>query len=305
MPAAYLHETVAKRAETLLHNQGIDTTIIKHHQDAFLIGSQGPDPLFFYRILDPFTNFDIMRFGEKIHKTSTGKFLTALVRHAKDNDITMAYVSGWLSHYATDCIFHPYVRAMSHRWDRRRNSIEHGFLEHALDTWIYRKTVQDGVPRQVEALETISESDIHAIASVIVATVRDVFPDQEFEHKHVFDSFRSMNGAIRKLYSPNGKKYRFLSCIEKLFGAHGLVTSHTPPFTLPDNDFINANKTTWYTPDEKKRERIESADELFMMAADRSKKYITVALSYWRDKCKLDTVSSLIGNISYSNGLPL
>ena len=305
MPAAYLHECVAKDAAQLLFDSGMDTTLFSEYEDAYLIGSQGPDPLFFHRILDPFTNFDIMHFGIKIHRTSTGAFLTALVQHAKGDPVAMTYVAGWLSHYATDCTFHPYVNAKTQKETKHKTSIAHGLLEHALDTWIYRKKNPRGVPRQVESFETIKHDEKDTIAKLLVRAAKDVFPDDHFTHKHAMDSFRSMNNIIKKLYSPNGKKLRFLSSAEGLFGIRGLVTSHTPPYELPEDDFINANREPWYSPFEKDRKRCESVEDLLIIATQRSSECIRIATRYWDDRCKLNIVSNALGNVSYGTGVPL
>ena len=107
MPAAYFHEAVARKAFARIGGA-------PQPEAVWILGAQGPDPLFFYRALHPRHNKAVNRMGDTIHSMHTGRFLCQLVRLAKTGgEAAQSYALGFLAHYACDTTLHPFVYAHS------------------------------------------------------------------------------------------------------------------------------------------------------------------------------------------------
>lgn len=87
--------------------------LISKHQQAYYLGTQGPD-LFYYYYTRIFYR-SVRPLGQILHKEKVGKFLSELVyntKHIKNTEqreVATAYLLGYLCHYVVDAYTHPYV----------------------------------------------------------------------------------------------------------------------------------------------------------------------------------------------------
>lgn len=109
MPAMYAHlrfgQEVTKQLPTSLQ------TLIHSYQDAFTIGLQGPDILFFFQ---PYKKNKINQLGNAMHKQTATTFLTYAIAQLEENDSEQAhaYLLGFLCHFILDSACHYYVEDM-------------------------------------------------------------------------------------------------------------------------------------------------------------------------------------------------
>ena len=87
-----------------------DSTI--DERDAFLLGNQGPDPLFFLLINPKMSSWRTL--GSRMHKERTTDLIAALHRFVAmldeyEQPIGNAYAQGFLCHYMLDSMMHPLV----------------------------------------------------------------------------------------------------------------------------------------------------------------------------------------------------
>lgn len=80
--------------------------------DAFLLGNQGPDPLF-YSVVNPCLR-SVHRLGGRMHHERPSELLAAFRRSIdaldeRDRGIGRAYALGFLCHYLLDSTMHPFV----------------------------------------------------------------------------------------------------------------------------------------------------------------------------------------------------
>lgn len=88
-------------------------------------GLLGPDPYLFYRFyLPPFRN-RVNRYSSAMHRTHTGDFLIRLAYRARENGEALAYLCGFLCHYALDSTAHPYINAKAENSGAMHMAIEH------------------------------------------------------------------------------------------------------------------------------------------------------------------------------------
>lgn len=111
MPAIITHDLFGQTAYERLHE-----TIGEGQEEkfAFLLGNQGPDPLFYARANPSISEF--ARFGSQMHSENTN-LLLATFHDAMDTlapeekSVGRAYLLGFLCHYLLDSTVHPFVYA--------------------------------------------------------------------------------------------------------------------------------------------------------------------------------------------------
>lgn len=93
MPAFFTHEIVCERALNRLSPKLIRTI----DRSLYRVGAQGGDPLFFYRTKK-------RSVGVLLHRKNVYALFNALLSFEN-----LSFPLGYLTHYATDTVFHPYV----------------------------------------------------------------------------------------------------------------------------------------------------------------------------------------------------
>lgn len=136
MPAGYAHlrfgNDILKAAPTALKQ------IIYRSKRLFDIGLYGPDPLLFYR---PYLKNKVSDLGSKLHKYTGKHFFTQAVATAKNalNPAAIAYLYGFLCHFALDSCCHPYVE------EKTADGVAHTEIETSFDRFLM---LRDGVDPQ-------------------------------------------------------------------------------------------------------------------------------------------------------------
>ncbi len=138
MPALYAHlrfgEEVAKNLSVPYVN------LIERYPEAFALGTQGPDILFYHH---PIKANEIRKKGTFLHTLSGEEFFLAqaekLLQGANGGDILTenaafaAYVCGFLCHFTLDVFCHPYINEQS------SEAVTHGKIESEFDKYVLRK----------------------------------------------------------------------------------------------------------------------------------------------------------------------
>ena len=120
MAGCITHQLVAEETMLRLPDE-IGRTLQRRYHDYFW-GAQGPDPLFFYRVLQRDNP------GRRLHRAGAS-FLSAMKENAKQTrgGPAAAYALGYLTHCATDILFHPAV------YTRLRSGPRLGFAHQQLE----------------------------------------------------------------------------------------------------------------------------------------------------------------------------
>ena len=144
MPSGITHQLVAEEAEKLLP-EGLQH-IIKKAPDEYYLGCQGPDMFFFYRI----GNKSEYNIGKYLHRYSVAETFRLFARvlageqnprfpalSEDDRTRVFAYILGYITHYATDSTFHPFVYNFMEREDCPKRI--HQLIENDWDVYFLRK----------------------------------------------------------------------------------------------------------------------------------------------------------------------
>ena len=137
MPALYTHARFGEAVIEYLPTPFAEK--LRLHKQAFLLGTQGPDILFYHH---PMKKNDVKAKGVFMHKQAGEVFfLQALKKLETYSDpLTCAegaYVCGFLCHFTLDVVYHPYINA------NVTDTFTHGKIESELDKHFLR---QDGKP---------------------------------------------------------------------------------------------------------------------------------------------------------------
>ena len=111
----------------------------------FFWGCQGPDPLFYRKIL---LGSPLHKLGNRMHSEKTDELFAALSRAVRDlsgdaQEIAAAYFYGFVCHYALDSEIHPYVycRQMQFCTENPKLSASavHSRIESDIDYLLYER----------------------------------------------------------------------------------------------------------------------------------------------------------------------
>ena len=121
MPSVYTHALVARK--TLQSLPRLVTANIKAHLPLYFFGAHGADFCFFYPLP---SGYPARNLGSFLHRK--GGYNAFRVCKALCNDQAIfAYTLGFITHYAADTVFHPYVYATAGNSPLRHSRIEQAF----------------------------------------------------------------------------------------------------------------------------------------------------------------------------------
>lgn len=296
MPASYVHQCVAARAGESLFPHAPE-------RDALLAGAEGPDPLF-YSIMPTPGSPIAPRLGSILHTQKTDDFALALCDACAPSALTRAYACGFLTHYATDTTFHPFVYARSRTPSGGYSSNAHCLLEHQLETLHFRREGHaEGLPVQMAGVAALSDESRMEIARAFSAAISRVFPERAMRPERIKKSFDDAVALCRLLRSEDGKKYQTLGALLRPFRLDFALHAHMMPLTPPDTDIANDSHTPWasiWTPDEV---RTESFDDLFAAACARARELVECAQGYMTGHVSYASLRALHGGNSFDSGL--
>ncbi len=132
MPATYAHRRLGDAVLARLPDQ-LQQQLSPHH-DAWAFGLHGPDPLFFYR---PLKKTPISERGHAMHRAPAAEFFAPaaeLYRSRGERPEDLAYLLGFLCHFALDSVCHPLVSARM-----QEASLSHAEVESQYDYYLLRR----------------------------------------------------------------------------------------------------------------------------------------------------------------------
>ncbi|MDR1358422.1 MAG: zinc dependent phospholipase C family protein [Coriobacteriales bacterium] len=278
MPALLSHHLFGR---ALLARENNRAFLTRDARDAFLLGNQGPDPLF-YAVRTPYL-IGITNLGMRMHhehiKEYLGIWRDMLDRlQIKDHvhEVLRAYVYGFICHYDLDRAVHPLVYAFEEAicsagvegLGPRDHSFVHGQIEADLDVYeLYRltgRTVEEyHIPKQVLYASDAVLSSIDTLYGAAARVFGIAVPRAVLTR-----SVKDMRMTVRLLYSPSGIKRGLLGRAERLLRPHSLlqamshrVDAHT------DVWYANESREPWLHPETRDESR-QSFNELFDATLD-------------------------------------
>ena len=252
MPAVITHDLFAKD----LYNELFESIGgSRDEAEAFLLGNQGPDPLFFIGA-DP-RYWQVRTLGSQLHRQRPAELIVALkesVRElpAAERSVGRAYALGLVGHYTLDSTLHPFVNAQVRAicgagveglTDEDTSEV-HAAIETELDELALTAKRGETVATYNPATATLkgTESMLDTVSRLYTLAVRRacdlVIPSGMF--KSAVHANRAANAA---LCSPSGVKRTLLGAAERLVRSHSMAQAlshraqerHTSAFANEDH----------------------------------------------------------------------
>ena len=237
MPAIYTHHFIAR--ETLRNLPHETQKLIRPYLSVYFFGAQGADFCFFYRFYDTKT----MNLGSFLHRK--GGYDTFKVMQSFANEpLLLAYALGYITHYAADGTFHPYVYATT-----GKSPIRHSRMENALDVH-FQKIFASHYTSTAYFRKKLTKEEEKALFRLYAEIAKQTqFPPLQ---KSAFSRAISLFNAYMPLSSSflRGKPTKLLQTV------------------------LNTEKRVWTYPADPTKQKNDSADELFAKSVRFSEKLI-------------------------------
>ena len=241
----------------------------------FFWGCQGPDPLFYRKIL---LGSPLHKLGNRMHSEKTDELFAALSRAVRDlsgdaQEIAAAYFYGFVCHYALDSQIHPYVYCRQVQFctenPKLSASAVHSRIESDIDYLLYERACHRPItefdPEERYQLSPVEQ----AVLSVMLHAVLKTVYGADVSTHELRRSFAEMTSWESFLYSESRAVYRGAKKAEALLGRGALITGHMK-LERPMWDALNLAHQPWHNlwkPDEI---RTDSVPELFGLARIRA-----------------------------------
>ncbi|WP_077324965.1 zinc dependent phospholipase C family protein [Virgibacillus siamensis] len=259
------------------------------------LGSQGPDPFFYYNFWPWIKNEPVHEIGMALHTEKCGAFLMDLIEKARRCDKQVqAYVFGFVTHHILDRNTHPYIH-----YRAGYAGSNHQKLEVLIDTLMMEKccnlkTWKVPVYKEIDVGANLNKE----ITGLLDGTIQEYYPGIKPEtDRYIQKAYKDMKRALKLLADPYGWKNKVL---KTLIGSY----SHQP---IKNNiDYLNVKHATWHHP-ATNVSSTKSFIDLYEQARTEGIGIMTELLSYWKSPAEetRQRLADLIGNISYDTGKPL
>lgn len=258
MPAIITHDLFAKE----IYGETFETVGgSRDEAEAFLLGNQGPDPLFFAGTDPRYVAY--AQVGSALHRARPAELLLAFKQAvatlpAPLRSTGRAYVLGFACHYELDRTVHPLTfsqeRALCNAGVEgltpEDHSEVHALIETELDELVLTEKRGETVATFNPAIAVLKGSDtmLAAVSQLYARAVKDALdldiPDNLFKA-----SVKAYRRAQRLVYSPAGWKRTALGSLERLVRPHsimGALSHRGEPRT--ESAFANAERAPWQHP---------------------------------------------------------
>lgn len=299
MPNIITHGLFAKAVYDQLNQPLLKKTITEYPRE-FIIGSNGPDFLFFYRLFQK-KHENIRAIGNRLHSSNTNDFYGLaldIIEKCEDKtlkDAMTSYIAGHLCHWALDSHTHPYIFYKTGAYSGPSASMHHRF-ESMLDAMMLKKIKNESIKTfRFYLLAKQSEYSVKAISALYVPIVKQIF-EIEISEKEIKDALNDWYKIQTWLYDPKGIKTKLLRQYEKKVNWPWLFSGNVVPFEIDNTyDILNEQKKEWKMPTDDTK----TSKESFMEIYHRAKHDVIEILNCLDDKEK---VVSLLHNASYDTG---
>ena len=249
--------------------------LVASHPVSFRWGCQGPDPLFYRKIL---LGSPLHKLGNRMHSEKTDELFAAFARavHCLTGDaheIASAYFYGFVCHYALDSEIHPYVYCRQEQIRsadaKLSGSAVHCQIESDIDYLLYERVHHAPVTGFDPAAHYALAPEEKAVLSVLLHAVLQKVYAVRVPVCDLRRSFDEMLAWECFLYSDSRAVYRGAQKLERMAGRGALLTGHMK-IERPGWDALNEQHAPWcnlWKPDEQ---RTESVPELFGLARIRA-----------------------------------
>lgn len=258
MPAIITHDTFGR---DLYNDHFRFIGQSKQEADAFLLGNQGPDPLFYLFSTPRYVS--AIRLGSIMHHRDTKTLLQALKASIytlpeSQRSIGRAYALGFLAHYQLDSRMHPLIYSQQNDitdagvpdLEKRHGRSVHAVIESELDEMVLftRRGETIASFKPAERILCADDETLDIISRMYVYMAKEVYgmsiPAETY--KFAVIGFRNV---LRIMHSPLGIKRQAIGHLETLVRRYSIfkAMSHRN-IELTESVFENRARNPWTNP---------------------------------------------------------
>lgn len=288
---------------------------IKENRDLFLIGLQGPDPIYYHHLRKKDNKAYV---ASKMHTEKTGDFLVSALCQVKKYEISskefnegISFISGLICHYILDSMAHPYVFYLGGRYNEDAPETEkyiglHRKIELAIDTILCQerfsiKSSEFKVYKHILKNIQLPESLISMFDETLFLNYGIPNGGQIFK-----DSYEDMRTYYRLTYDRFGAKKALaalaLPIVSKPISGFAGAFSYYNCLN-EDFDYMNRSKKVWLHPVTGNVYTFSFYD-ILRNANKKSSSLLLAAYDFATSKISAEDFRLLLPNISYLTGLP-
>lgn len=215
MPTTYAHYCFGQEVLGVLNDR--EKKIIEKNIEMYNLGVYGPDFLFFHHPLFPDR---IQKIGSRHHHQNYAiilEYAAERIRRKDNPDAYMAYMYGFMCHFALDAYCHGYINHTG-----KERGIRHNLIESEFDRMLMQRDGYDPIHFKPTA---------HMKPTRIIAQkIASIYPD--VDEKIVYSSTRSMkrlcNVLVAPTYVSRAVIYTGLFITGNYWKKKGMIISHKP-----------------------------------------------------------------------------
>ncbi len=305
MPNVITHGLMAQDVVGVLDESRVADAIQTYPQ-LFLLGSNGPDYLFYYRFLSSDQDATHIRnIGSIFHSSHVNDFYRAgfdyliSLENDREYDMFLSYLSGHLCHWALDTLGHPYI---FHKTGllQGKTRYDHYRFESMIDTLMVTQIKKDSLKNY----PTYKFADLNTKERLVIAKGYQFITKTVLNERVALSKFnqalKEMYYYTRLLYDPNGFRIKLVQLIEKnILKDLWFISSHIVSKKLDtQRDILNLSHSVWNHPSDDTMIFTDSFVDLYNQSIQRGK----IVLELLDDK-NIDGLLSYIDNRNYETGL--
>lgn len=276
MPNVVTHGLMALDVYNQLEDSRVKSAIARFPK-AYLLGSNGPDILFYYNVFpwqDQKLNQKVTEYGHSVHTSNINEFFnTGLdfilkIKDERRQAILLSYFAGHLQHWALDSLAHPFVFYRSGKLagaTRYHHYRYESMLDSLMILYVKRRQLSD---LHAKRFVDVSDEERRVIASFYQNMLIEVF--DIFEENAVIDSaIVSMKSILNYLYDPYNVKMPVIQAYESKFGTPWAFSSHVVSSNIDATyDVLNLKHEEWANPTDINDTSTQSFIDIYNQSID-------------------------------------
>ena len=273
MPTAFTHQLIAEDARP--------PEVTDELFADYSFGAQGPDPLFFYR----FIRMAGRNVGSMLHRKDVAATFDALVRHVRTHSRALGFALGYVTHYAADSTFHPYVYSYVHAHGKTKLERDtlHTQMESDFDSRFLADRGVEVCDYRLPYSRRDLDYDVIADATEAIAEEQGIVMDRRAIGRATNAWFRYLRFTTDSHYR-KGRFWRSVGRFSKQFRRLGSMFRRTDI----EEAYLNASGEEWSYHDTPTLISHDDAFALYDKAVAKAKELIAAFLTAVRTGEDLD-----------------
>lgn len=282
------------------------------NKEAFCLGAQGPDFLYFHRalpILQP--GKSLRKLGNLIHKQEPDKLFACFGDYLNKNKhdiIILSYALGFICHYSLDRTAHPFIFSVQSNIIKKENirynpSYVHSRIEHNLDV-ITLRTKQNVFANEFKAQQCITSNvEVLEKSALLLEYVVNKLQIYKVNHKQILRAFLDLRSLQKMSYDPLSIKKPLIRLLEKIcFMPESFSTFIRPMMEDSKFDYSNFENNEWRNPFDNSSSN--STNESFFDVFNNAVKDSILLINKFND-CLNSNSYDFTDNLSFKTGLKM